>query len=352
MASRKGSKANKRSRKVRKSQRKSQRKGQRKSQRRSQKQQRGGGYSEVLNNSIYPGQQIHQQYSGPGYDCPGIPTRPGTLTDEQMIPLRIAGLPGLQKGGGSCGLTAQDMMQQAQQLGSGGPAILGVNVDAGARPGAYSASLDAPAQPLPPTPALYSQLRGGSRKKGKGKRRQQKQQGGRWGAFPELGNLNQQNGVGTIGSPFLRQPCELGSYNPSLPNPGNVQQLSTAQGWVPGWTPYAPALKGGAKRVAKQYAELKKKSNDPRNPVKVLPSRMNVHRNAPTRRGRKQQGGMTNFQQYPQVQVGAADSMRIYSPTAGYDNRPMSPQVPNNPGILMQLGYPAGHLNEACIKTN
>jgi hypothetical protein len=61
---------------------------------------------------------------------------------------------------------------------------------------------------------------------------------------------------------------------------------------------------------------------------------------------------MTNFQQYPQVQVGAADSMRIYSPTAGYDNVPMSPQVPNNPGILMQLGYPAGHLNEACIKTN
>ena len=335
MASKKGNK--KGSRKGRKSQRKSQRRSQRRSQ-------RGGGYSEVLNNSIYPGQQIHQQYSGPGYDCPGVPTRPGTLTDQQMIPLRIAGLPGLQKGGGSCGLTAQDMMQQAQQLGSGGPAILGVEVASGSRPGAYSASLDAPAQPLPATPALYSQLRGGSRRR---KRKQQRQQGGRWGAFPELGNLNQQNGVGTIGSPFLRQPCELGSYNPSLPNPGNVQQLSTAQGWVPGWTPYAPALKGGAKRVAKQYANLKKKS---KMPMKIMSSRMNVP-SAPTRR-RRQQGGMTNFQQYPQVQVGAADSMRIYSPTAGYDNRPMSPQVPNNPGILMQLGYPAGHLNEACIKTN
>ena len=339
MASRKGSrKDKKRSLKRRRSQRR----------RRSQKMQSGGGYSELLNNSIYPGQQIHQQYSGPGYDCPGIPTRPGTLSDEQMIPLRIAGLPGLQKGGGSCGLAPQDFMQQAQQLGSGGPAILGVDVANGARPGAYTASLDAPAQPLPATPALYSQLRGGSRKRGKRRQqrqqKQQKQQGGRWGAFPELGNLNQQNGVGTIGSPFLRQPCETGSYNPSLPNPGNVQNLSTAQGWVPGWTPYAPALKGGARK-------LKKKSKVP---MKIMSSRMNVPRNAPTKRRRQQQqqGGMTNFQQYPQVSVGAADSMRIYSPTAGYDNRPMSPQVPNNPGILMQVGYPAGHLNEACIKTN
>ena len=327
------------SRKVRKSQKKSKR-SQKKSQRRSQRRsQRGGGYSELLTNSIYPGQQIHQQYSGPGYDCPGVPMRPGTLTDEQMIPLRIAGLPGLQKGGSSCGIAPQDFMKQAQQLGSGGPAILGVDVANGSRPGGYTASLDAPAQALPATPALYSQLRGGSRRRRQ--QRQQRQQGGRWGAFPELGNLNQQNGVGTIGSPFLRQPCELGSYNPSLPNPGNVQQLSTAQGWVPGWTQYAPAMKGGKRR-------LKKKS---KNPMKILPSRMNVPRNAPTRR-RRQQGGMSNFQQYPQVQVGAADSMRIYSPTAGYGNYPMSPQVPNNPGILMQLGYPAGHLNEACIKTN
>jgi hypothetical protein len=57
------------------------------------------------------------------------------------------------------------MMQQAQQLGSGGPAILGVSVADGSRAGAYSASLDAPAQPLPATPALYSQLRGGSRRR-------------------------------------------------------------------------------------------------------------------------------------------------------------------------------------------
>jgi hypothetical protein len=327
---RKGSKKNRRSQKGKRSQRRS--------QRRSQKRQSGGGYSELLNNSIYPGQQIHQQYSGPGYDCPGVPTRSGTLTDQQMIPLRIAGLPGLQKGGGSCGATPQDMIQQAQQLGSGGPAILGVSVANGSQPGSYSAALDAPALPVTRSYPMYSQMKGGRRSR---KRRQQKQQGGRWGAFPELGNLNQQNGVGTIGSPFLRQPCELGSYNPSLPNPGNVQQLSTAQGWVPGWTPYAPALKGGKRR-------LKKKS---KNPMKILSSRINVPRNAPTRR-RRQQGGMTNFQQYPQVSVGAADSMRIYSPTAGYGNYPMSPQVANNPGIQMQVGYPARHLNEACIKSN
>lgn len=334
--SRKGKKSQKSQKKSQKSQKKSQ-----KTQRRQRKQS-GGGYSEVLDLSIYPGQQVHQQYSGPGYDCPGVPTRPGTLTDTQMIPLRIAGLPGLQKGGASCGATPQQMIQQAQQLGSGGPAILGVNVDQGAQPGAYTASLDAPAQPVVRSYPLYSQYAGG--KKRKGKKGSRKQQGGRWGAFPELGNLNPDNGVGTIGSPFLRQPCETGTYNPSLPNPGNVQNLSTAQGWVPGWTHYAPALKGGKRH-------LKKKS---KTPLRILSRRINVPKTAPTKRRRqqKQMGGMTNFQQYPQVSVGASDSMRIYSPTAGYDNRPLTPQVPNNPGILMQVGYPAGHFNEACIKTN
>jgi hypothetical protein len=58
---------------------------------------------------------------------------------------------------------------------------------------------------------------------------------------------------------------------------------------------------------------------------------------------RKQQGG---------VVVGQVDSMAYYAPTAGYQNLPLMPQVPNNPGILMQLGYPAGHFNPACLKTN
>jgi hypothetical protein len=46
------------------------------------------------------------------------------------------------------------------------------------------------------------------------------------------------------------------------------------------------------------------------------------------------------------------DSMRYYAPTAGYENLPLNPGVSNNPGILMQVGYPAGHFNEACVKTN
>ena len=50
--------------------------------------------------------------------------------------------------------------------------------------------------------------------------------------------------------------------------------------------------------------------------------------------------------------VGEVDAMRYYAPTAGYGNLPLMPQVPNNPGILMQLGYPAGHFNPACMKTN
>ena len=50
--------------------------------------------------------------------------------------------------------------------------------------------------------------------------------------------------------------------------------------------------------------------------------------------------------------MGQVDAMRYYAPTAGYANLPLNPPVMNNPGILMQLGYPAGHFNEACIKTN
>ena len=58
---------------------------------------------------------------------------------------------------------------------------------------------------------------------------------------------------------------------------------------------------------------------------------------------KKQKGG---------VQVGEADSMRYYAPTAGYTNMPLAPPVLNNPGILMQLGYPARSFNQACMNTH
>ena len=64
--------------------------------RRQQKSQRGGGWSEVLSakTMINPGNPVHQPYPGPGKDCAGTPTRPGTLTD--IGPLRVpGGLPGV-----------------------------------------------------------------------------------------------------------------------------------------------------------------------------------------------------------------------------------------------------------------
>ena len=51
------------------------------------------------------------------------------------------------------------------------------------------------------------------------------------------------------------------------------------------------------------------------------------------------------------VSVGAADSMRYYAPTAGYSNSPMAPSVSTNPGILMQVPYPARAFNKACLTT-
>ena len=142
--------------------------------------------------------------------------------------------------------------------------------------------------------------------------------GGRWGSYPEAGPLNPVNAVGATGyAPIVRLPCERGTADALNLNPGNVQGLTTAVGYEPGWTPYAPAMKGGKRRNTGRKSRKGKK--------------------------RAQRGG---------VQVGEVDSMRYYAPTAGYDNRPMMPQVHNNPGILMQVGYPARHFNEACMKTN
>jgi len=220
-------------------------------------------------------------------------------------------------------MTASEMIQGATQLGSGGPVLpLGVSVADGSQPGPYGSALTTPARELAATPALYSQ-----------------QRGGRWGAFPELGPLNSTNGVGTIGSPFLRQPCEIGTSDALNPNPGGVQQLSTAVGYVNGWTPYAPAMRGGSRKSRK--SRKNKKGN---NMANAKQWRMNGHNGALYRTlHRKQKGG---------VHVGQVDAMRYYAPTAGYENLPLNPGVSNNPGILMQVGYPAGRFNEACVKTN
>jgi hypothetical protein len=221
------------------------------------------------------------------------------------------------------------MMGGANQLGSGGPVILDkypgtINPLDLQKPigGSLVALGNDPAHLLPPKPPLYH---GGKRQQKQKKR----QSGGRWGAVPEQGPLNQSNGVGTIGSPFARVGCETGSFNRLNPDPNGIQTMSTAPGSVPGWTGFTDmmgrvaagfGMKGGKRSTGKRSKKGRKCSTK-----------------------RQQSGGRF---------VGDVDSMAYYAPTAGYGNYPMSPGVSNNPGILMQVGYPARHLNEACIKTS
>jgi hypothetical protein len=115
-----------------------------------------------------------------------------------------------------------------------------------------------------------------------------------------------------------------------------VQELTTNTMTynVPGFT---PLMKGGRRvrrgnNTSKRSGPLHRRGFKPRKSKKRSQKKKN-----------KQRGG---------VVVGQVDAMRYYAPTAGYSNLPLVPQVPNNPGILMQLGYPAGHFNQACLKTN
>jgi hypothetical protein len=55
---------------------------------------------------------------------------------------------------------------------------------------------------------------------------------------------------------------------------------------------------------------------------------------------------------FPTVQVGQADSMRYYAPTAGYTNDFMTFRAPSPvPGLTIQTPYDARAFNQACIKT-
>jgi hypothetical protein len=55
---------------------------------------------------------------------------------------------------------------------------------------------------------------------------------------------------------------------------------------------------------------------------------------------------------FPTVQVGQADSMRYYAPTAGYRNDFMTFRAPSPvPGLTIQTPYDARAFNQACVKT-
>jgi len=133
------------------------------------------------------------------------------------------------------------------------------------------------------------------------------QRGGRYGMFPGMGPLNPSNGVGVSPAPFGRIPCESGIPNSMNPNPNGIQTLTTA-----------PAMRGGSAMSPAPYSGASGAS-------------------------------AANF---PNVTVGAADSMRYYAPTAGYRNDFETMRAPSAVGgLTIQTPYDAKAFNQACIKT-
>lgn len=288
------------------------------------RKQRGGGYSEVLSakDMINPGNQVHQAYPGPLKDCAGSPVRPGTMSDigslrvpgglpgvssmaGVMAPPVVAGPAGLVsnwfgpswigRGGGSRkakGRKGKGKGKQ-QRKQQGGATQLGSGGTVVGLSSAPMTNMGAVAstiktQTIPATPAT--------------------QKGGRYGFFPSMGPLNAVNGVGATGvAPFARIGCEVGTFNALNPDspPAGIQTMSTL--------PFSPG----------------------NTPVGLTPMR----------------GGYVDRLAPATVSMGAVDAMRYYAPNAGYSNNPMVPMVQNNPGIMMQVGYPAGHFNQACLKS-
>jgi len=307
----------------------------RKSQKKSQKKrQSGGGYSEQLNLSIYPGQQVHQAYGGPGYDCAGSPARPGALDSIGMlrVPGGLPGLsPGLFSGGGSqlgSGGTVVD--PKTGQLMNGGRkrrnqqggTVLGVSPEQAEIAGTPSSGT--PAQAVLQESQVPANVNA-------------PQKGGRYGMQmdPAALVLSPSNAVGASGyAQNGRIPCEIGTQDALNLNPNSVQSLSTLPNFA------------GVKNFTQLMGGSRRKNNG--GPTKFTrrrraPRKKQQQEGGKKKRARKQQGG---------VVVGDVGAMRYYAPNAGYANAPLLPQVPNNPGILMQLGYPAGHFNPACMKTN
>lgn len=257
---------------------------------RKTQKQRGAGWTDLVDprHMISPGNQTHQAYPGPMQDCAGLPVRSGTIMGYQPN-----GLPGWGAAGGG---KTQRRQRQHKQKQRGG-------LEVGPYPAVYRGV---------PIALKYSEADYGKT-----------MQGGRWGSFPDLGPLNPVNAVGaTSYAPIGRVPCEVGTRDALNPNPGGVQTMSTAVGWQPGWTPF----RGGGCACGQG---------------------LRTGGGAVTRRR-----GQQRVQQRGGVQVGEVDAMRYYAPTAGYGNYPLEPQVQNNPGVLMQVGYPARHFNMACMKTN
>lgn len=307
--------------------------------RRTKRKSNGGGWSDLPKGTfnqiaVNPGNQIHFPFTGPGKDCTGNPhsIRPGWIYDYSS-----KGLPGLsggkrrnknRKSRGGAAMPAAASTHFGSSLPgpvtnpnlppvSGGvtpkPGYFPDTTGAGGTVAQPNVVMSMPGVPVAGQPLMpkmpIAELSKSADAANLAPPPQQK--GGRYGFFPGMGPLNPVNGVGTTPAPFGRIPCEVGTYNPLNPNPGNVQLMST--------TPLTPPfvsgkLAGGGLPAGTSYA-----------------------------------ASAANF---PTVQVGQADSMRYYAPTAGYRNDFMTFRAPSPvPGLTIQTPYDAKAFNQACIKT-
>jgi hypothetical protein len=309
--------------------------------RRTKRKSNGGGWSDLPKGTfnqiaVNPGNQIHFPFTGPGKDCTGNPhsIRPGWIYDYSS-----KGLPGLsggkrrnknRKSRGGAAMPAAASTHFGSSLPgpvtnpnlppvSGGvtpkPGYLPDTTGAGGTVAQPNVVMSMPGVPVAGQPLMpkmpIAELSKSADAANLAPPPQQK--GGRYGFFPQMGPLNPMNGVGTSPAPFGRIPCETGSYNPLNPNPNDIQRLSTA----PLTPPYVTGrLAGGGP--------------------------------APTNVGSSGYSA-ANF---PTVEVGRADSMRYYAPTAGYRNDFMTFRAPSAvPGLTIQTPYDAKAFNQACIKT-
>jgi len=191
--------------------------------------------------------------------------------------------------------------QKQQQGGT----ILGVSVQDGSYPGTPASGT--PAQAVLQENAVPANVNAA-------------QKGGRYGM--EGSPLSPSNGVGMSGYAQIgRIGCESGTLDAL--NPDSALQSMTTNRMTYGVPGFTQVMRGG-RSIHKQ-------------------KRLPVHKRTQKKKSKRQSGG---------VVVGDVNSMGYYAPNAGYSNNPMVPMVQNNPGILMQTGYPAGHFNQACLKTN
>ena len=304
---------------------------------------RGGGYSDgpgFIRGA--PGNLIHNSYSGPQTDfsplkdCTGNPMshRTGYIPVGTDMSVR-GGLPGLR--GGKRG--RKHSGKRGRKRGGAAMPYMATLDHFTDRP-VYSSVTAPPASfpdrtgagtPQPPVQQVVAVQPGGAIPTGAvmppGMSSQvippamQKQSGGRWAGMPGMGPLNPENGVGTTPGPFGRIPCEAGTYNPLNPNPDNIQRLTTA--------PLTPA-----------YVRMP--------PMNTMRGGSNANMLGSPVEG----GSGYSAANFPVVQVGAADSMRYYAPTAGYGHAFQTFRAPSPvPALMLNTQYDARAFNPACIKT-